>query len=77
MSMLGVPASVVEMQLGIHPMQSSSNGLHYEGKISREAGRRKRANVEKRVVSIRHSLRFGMMAMQLWKLVGIILATLG
>ena len=73
----GVPTSVVEMQLGMHLTQSSSSGLHYEAKISRRAGRRKRANVEKRVVSRRHSLRFCMMVMQLWKLVGIILAAPG
>ena len=49
------------------------DGLHNEARVSRGAGSRRRANAEKRVVSRKHSLLFHMMAMQLWRLAGIIL----
>ena len=46
------------------------NGLHNETKVSRGARSCRRANVEKRVVSIKHSLLFRMMTKQRWKLAG-------
>ena len=38
------------------------NGLHNEARVSRGAGSHRRANVEKRVASIKHSLLFHMIA---------------
>ena len=43
------------------------NGLHNEARVSRGAGSHRRANVEKRLVSMRHSLLFRMIARQQWK----------
>ena len=70
---LGYAASVVEMQLGDSSNAKQFNGLHNEARVSRGVGSRKRANEEERVVSIRHSLLLHIMAMQLWRLAGIIL----
>ena len=50
-----------------------SHNLHNKARVSRGARSHKRANVEKRVVSIGHSLQSRMMAKQRWKLVGSIL----
>ena len=69
----GMLASVVEMQLGDSSDTKQFNGLHNEARVLRVAESRRRANAEKRVVSRKHSLLFRMMAMQLWRLAGIIL----
>ena len=69
----GMLAFVVEMQLGDSSDTKQFNGLHNEARVLRGAGSRRRANAEKRVVSRKHSLLFRMMAMQLWRLAGIIL----
>ena len=58
MFVLGLPASVVEMQLGVHLTQSSSMTYTMKPKVSRGAGSHRRANVEKRVVSIKHHSYF-------------------
>ena len=46
------------------------NDLHNEARVSRGAGSPRRTNVEKRVVSVRHSLLLYIMATQLWNLAG-------
>ena len=69
----GMLASLVEMQLRNSSNAEQFNGLHNEARVSRGVGSRRRANAEKRVVSRKHSLLFRMMAMQLWRLAGIIL----
>ena len=66
-------AFVVEMRLGIHLTHGSSIGLHDDNRISRGARSRKRANMEKRVVAMKHSLLFHVIVKQRWKLVGSIL----
>ena len=73
----GMLASVVEMQLGNSSNAKQFNGLHNEARVSRGAGSRRRANVEKRVVFAKHSLLFRMMAKQRWNLAGRILGILG
>ena len=73
MSVLGLATSMVEMQMGDSSNAKQFNGRHNEARVSRGVGSHKRANEEERVVSMRHSLLLHIMAMQLWRLVGIIL----
>ena len=58
-------------------MRSSSSGLHNEARVSRGPGNHRRANVEKRVVSIKYSLLFRMMVKQRSKLASSMLDILG
>ena len=73
MFVLGLPASVVEMQLGDSFGTKQFNGLHNEARVSRGVGSHKRANEEERVVSMRHSLLLHIMVAQIWRLADIIL----